>query len=322
MPFEQFDRSKLKRLPLSERIHDLNLSIMLDPETHNPSFSHPEINILSEKILNARKHNAAVIIMMGAHVIRSGVAPYLLKLAEKGFVTHFAMNGAAAIHDFEFAEIGATTESVAKYISEGQFGLWLEDGYFNDAVNYGADNGLGFGEAVGRYIEENNFPHRQYSLLSGCYRMKIPATVHVGIGCDIVHEHPNCNGEAIGKTSYTDFLIYARSIQNLEKGVFLNFGSAVTGPEVYLKCLAMARNVARQEGKRIADFTTAVFDLHDLEGKNPNETPQKSDPRYFFRPWKTILSRTVSDGGESYYVQGVHRETIPALASRLLALGG
>jgi hypothetical protein len=321
MPFELFDRSKLKRLPIAERVHDLDLSVMLDPETHTPDFVHSTIDLLSKKIIEARKQNAAVLMMMGAHVIRAGTAPYLIRLMERGLITHFALNGAGAIHDFEFAEIGATTESVAKYISEGQFGLWLEDEKFNDAVNSGAAAGIGLGEALGKYIEENKFPHKKYSLLAAAYRMKVPATVHVGIGCDIVHEHPNCDGAAAGKASYTDFLIYARTIQNLEKGVFLNFGSAVIGPEVYLKCLAMARNVARQEGKKISDFTTAVFDLHALEGQNIHDAPPKTDPRYYFRPWKTIMARTVADGGEGYYVQGSHADTVPALAAKLLSTG-
>jgi hypothetical protein len=319
MPFEQFDRSKLRMLPLSRRVHDLDLSAMLDIETHKPGFTHPTIDLLARRILSAREKGAAVLMMMGAHVIRAGTAPYLLKLMEKGLITHFALNGAGAIHDFEFAEIGATTESVAKYISEGQFGLWTEDGRFNEAVNQGAAEGLGFGESIGRYIEANAFPYRQYSLFAGGYRMQVPVTVHVGVGCDIVHEHPNCDGAAIGKASYTDFLIYAKTIQNLEHGVFLNFGSAVIGPEVYLKCLSMARNVAHQEGKKITDFTTAVFDLHALEGLDINEAPPKTDPRYYFRPWKTIMARTVADGGEGYYVQGSHGETVPALAAKLLA---
>ena len=320
MPFEQFDRSKLKLLPISDRIHDLDLSIMLNPETHIPAFTHPTIDILCDRIIKARKQNASVIMMMGAHVIRAGTAPYLLKLMERGLVTHFALNGAGAIHDFEFAKIGATTESVARYISEGQFGLWVEDEYFNDAVNQGAANGMGFGEAVGCYIEEKKFPFRQNSLVAGGYRMKVPVTVHVGIGCDIVHEQPNCDGAALGKASYTDFLIYAKTIQNLDNGVFLNFGSAVIGPEVYLKSLSMARNVAHQEGKKITNFSTAVFDLLPLEDQKFHDTPPKTDPRYYFRPWKTILARTVADGGESFYVQGNHRDTVPALASKLLAV--
>jgi hypothetical protein len=318
MPFEQFDRSRLKLLPISRRVHDLDLSVMLDPDTHGPSFSHPAIDTLAERILRARERGAAVLMMMGAHVIRSGTAPYLIRLMEKNIVTHFALNGAGAIHDFEFAEIGGTTESVARYISEGQFGLWIEDGRINEAVQQGDAAGLGFGESIGKYIEEHAFPHRQYSLFAAGYRLQVPVTVHVGIGCDIVHEHETADGAAIGRASYTDFLIYARTVENLENGVFLNFGSAVTGPEVYLKCLSMARNVARQQGRNIAHFTTAVFDLLPLEGEPVRETPEKTDPRYYFRPWKTILARTVADGGESYYIQGSHRGTIPALAKKLL----
>lgn len=319
MPFEQFDRSLLRMKPLSERVHDLDLSAMLDPDAHKPEFKHPAIDLLAERILKAREKGAAVLMMMGAHVIRAGTAPYLLRLMEKGLVTHFALNGAGSIHDFEFAEIGATTESVARYISEGQFGLWTEDGRFNEAVNEGAAAGLGFGEAVGKYIEAHEFPHREYSLLAGGYRMQVPVTVHVGVGCDIVHEHPNCDGAALGKASYTDFLIYTKTLQNLENGVFLNFGSAVIGPEVYLKALSMVRNVAHQRGGKIAQFTTAVFDLHPIEGNDFHAAPPKTDPRYYFRPWKTILARTVADGGEGYYICGSHNETVPALAAKLLA---
>jgi len=143
--------------------------------------------------------------------------------------------------------------------------------------------------------------------------------VHVGIGNDIIHEHPNCDGAALGETSYRDFLIFAETVRNLEGGVFLNLGSAVTGPEVYLKALAMARNIAQQEGKSIAHFTTGVFDLLPLEGEDYHLEAPKSDPRYYYRPWKTILARTVADGGESYYIQGEHRKTVPNLARLILA---
>lgn len=129
MPFEIFDRSRLKLLPLSQRIHDLNLDVMMDPEA-NPGFSHLSVTELAARIRRAKEKNAAVLLMLGGHVIRSGAAPLLIRLMEEGYITHFAMNGAAAIHDFEFAMIGATTESVAKYISEGQFGLWQEDGQY------------------------------------------------------------------------------------------------------------------------------------------------------------------------------------------------
>ncbi len=319
MPFKQFDRSRLKLKPLAQREHDLDLGVMMQPGGSLPEFRHPTIGILAERIITARRKGASVILMMGAHVIRAGAAPLLIALMKKGLITHFALNGAGAIHDFEFALIGATTESVAKYISEGQFGLWHETGYINEAAIQGAKDGLGLGEAIGRMIETSHFPNRETSLLAAGYRHQVPVTVHVGIGCDIIHEHPNCDGAALGQTTYTDFLIYADTISKLENGVFLNFGSAVIGPEVYLKCLSMARNVAHQHGDKIAHFTTAVFDLLPLEGQDVHETPPKSDTRYYFRPWKTIMARTVADGGESYYVQGQHKDTVSALYRELIS---
>ena len=324
MPFAKFDRSTLRLKPLSQRVHDMDMSEMIYPGDSVPEYDNPAIGILADRMIAARKKGASVILMLGAHVIKTGLSPILVSLMEKGYVTHFALNGAGAIHDFELALIGATTESVAKYISEGQFGLWKETGRINDAAKAAASDGIGLGEAVGRMIEEERFPHRDISLLAAGYRLQVPVTVHVGIGCDIIHEHPNCDGAAVGAASYTDFLIYAHSVTRLEGGVFLNFGSAVTGPEVYLKCLAMARNAASQrgQGEQIAHFTTAVFDLLPLEGQDLHTTPPKSDPRYYFRPWKTILARTVADGGESYYVQGEHRLTLSALHRKLIEKSG
>ena len=318
MPFKQFDRSKLLLKALDERVHDLDLSIMRDPKNPCPTMDHPTIDLLAEKIVQAREKGATVLMAMGAHCLRAGNGPLLIELMRRGLITHFALNGAGAIHDFELAMIGATTESVARYISEGQFGLWKETGMLNDVAKIAVKDGLGYGEALGREIVEKNFKYKEYSLLAAGYQYQVPVTVHVGLGCDIIHEHPNCSGAALGEASYTDFLIYAQSITNLENGVFLDFGSAVIGPEVYLKCLSMARNVAHQRGEKIAHFTTAVFDLHDLENKNVMETPPKGDPRYYFRPWKTIMARTVADGGESHYVCGRHDETVPNLYVKLL----
>jgi hypothetical protein len=148
--------------------------------------------------------------------------------------------------------------------------------------------------------------------LAAGVRLGVPVTVHIGIGYDIIHEHPNCDGAALGQTSYQDFLIFTESVTKLEGGVLLNFGSAVMGPEVYLKALAMARNVAHQEGRVIRHFTTGVFDLIPLEGDTRHQAPRE-DPRYYYRPWKTILVRTVADGGESFYIAGDHRITVPHL---------
>ncbi len=142
-------------------------------------------------------------------------------------------------------------------------------------------------------------------------------TVHVGIGYDILHEHPNCDGAAAGKASYRDFLIFANTVEKLEGGVMLSFGSAIMAPEVYLKALAMTRNVARQAERDIRQFTTAVFDIVPIQGDIHRELP-KTDPGYYFRPHKTILARTVADGGQSFYFCGDHRATIPALRQALL----
>ena len=320
MPFPQFDRSKLILKPLSEREDDADLSIMIRPESRVEPFEDPSLPTIAERIIKARRNGSPVILMMGAHVIKCGLGPLIVDLMSKGLLTHVATNGAAAIHDFEFALIGKSTESVARYVQTGEFGLWQETGRINDAAVAAKRDGIGFGEAVGRMIEEERLPHRDISVFAAGYRLRIPVTVHVSIGQDIIHEHPNFDGAAVGASSYTDFLIFTEGITRLEGGVFLNIGTAVMGPEVYLKALSMARNVARQEGRTIRHFTTAVFDLLDLGGDTAHEAP-KDDPRYYFRPYKTILVRTVADGGESFYVKGDHRQTLPALYHLLDGVG-
>jgi hypothetical protein len=319
MPFEQFDRSRLQILPIGERAHDLDITTMLnEPDGPRVPFEHAALPKLAERIVRAAHEKRSILFCCGAHVLRLGNAPLLIDLMERGLLSHLALNGAGAIHDFELAMIGHTCESVARYVSDGQFGLWQESSRLNDAAAAGYRDSIGLGEAIGRMIEEEQFPHRQTSVLAAAYRLGIPATVHVSIGQDIVHEHPNFDGAATGATSYTDFLVYTQTVTRLERGVFLNIGSAVMGPEVYLKALAMARNVAHQQSEQICQFTTAVFDLPNLGDDLSHEAP-KTDPRYYFRPFKTILVRTVADGGESFYVQGDHKATIPALYDAILA---
>jgi len=310
MPFPTFDRSQLHLRPLAQRYNDLDISAVLSLDAALPEFSHAAIPILGERLNAAKRKGAARILLMGAHVIRAGVSRYLIDLMERGLITHLAMNGAGPIHDWELALIGATTESVAHYIQTGEFGLWQETGLMNNAIVEGARAGLGMGEALGQAILHGHFPNKDISLLAAAVRLGVPVTVHVGIGYDIIHEHPNCDGAALGQTSYRDFLVFTQSVTGLEDGVLLNFGSSVMGPEVYLKALSMARNVAHQQRKVIRQFTTAVFDLMPLEG-DFRQQASKTDPRYYYRPWKTILVRTVADGGESFYVQGDHRLTVP-----------
>lgn len=312
MPFEQFDRSQLALQPLALRAHDLDRSCLIYPDSPRDPFEHEAIPKLAKRVARAAAAGRSVIFCCGAHVLRKGNAPLLIDLMERGLLAHLALNGAGAIHDFEMALVGATSESVARYVRTGEFGLWTETGRINDAAAAASRDGIGLGEAVGRMIHQEAFPFRQTSVLAAGYRLRVPVTVHVAIGQDIIHEHPNFDPAATGAATYADFLIYTQSIARLEGGVFVNLGSAVMGPEVYLKALTMARNAARQRGESIRHFTTAVFDLLAL-GDDWREEPSKSDPRYYFRPYKTILVRTVADGGTSYYVQGDHRQTVPAL---------
>ena len=312
MRFAFTDRTALKIKPLSDRKHDLGLSIISELNTIKKSEVDKKFRKVAKRIIFAKKNSASAILMMGGHVIRAGVQRYLIDLMRRGFISCIAMNGAGMIHDFEFALIGATTESVAKYINEGQFGLWNETGRINDIINKGYNDGSGMGEAVGQAIYDENFPFKDISLLASAYLLKIPVTVHVGIGCDIIHEHPNCDGAATGATSYKDFLYFAKIVENLEGGIVMNFGSAVMAPEVFLKALSMARNIAHQQGEIIKHFSTLVCDLHELPDDYSKEPPKNSSA-YYFRPFKTMLVRTVADGGESFYVKGNHSDTIPSL---------
>jgi len=312
-----FDRSRLRIRPLSERVHDLDLRHWMALNDPAPEFQHADLGKVAERLKSAQADNAARILLMGAHLIRAGVSRHIIDLMERGFIDHIAMNGAGPIHDFELARIGATTESVARYIRTGEFGLWRETGELNDWASEADGLSLGLGENIGRRILQSDFPHRDLSILAAAHRLSIPATVHAGIGYDILHEHPNCDGAAYGAASYRDFLIFVHTLERLEGGVVLSFGSATMAPEVFLKALAMVRNVARQHGRNINRFTTAVFDIVPIGGDYRRELP-RTDPGYYFRPHKTMLVRTVADGGESFYIRGEHRATLPALRRALL----
>jgi hypothetical protein len=317
MPFEQFDASRVRLRPLRERTHDLDLSCLVFPDSAREPFEHAAVPKIASRVVEAAAAGRSVIFMCGAHVLRKGNGPLLIDLMERKLLTHVGLNGAGAIHDFELAWIGGTSESVARYIVSGEFGMWRETGRINDAAVAGCRDGIGLGEAIGRMIEDESFPNRKTSVLAAGYRLGVPVTVHVAIGQDIVHQHPNFDAAATGAATYTDFLVLARNVARLEGGVLANLGTAVMGPEVYLKALAMARNVAGQRGEAIRHFTTAVFDLVPLGDDLTREAP-KSDPRYYFRPYKTVLVRTVADGGTSYYIQGDHGQTVPALYDEII----
>lgn len=313
-----FDRSRIALAHLAQRGHDLKIDDCHRLDQPFLPYRHDEYPELIEAIVAARRQGRPVIAMIGGHPIKLGLSRYLVDLIQRRVLTHLATNGAGIIHDYELAVGGGTSEDVPKWIQAGQFGLWRETGRLNDIIAEAARRGEGLGEAVGRVIHEQRFPYRDVSLAAAGWQAGVPVTSHVGIGSDIIHAHANCDGAALGAASFTDFLIFARGIEDLEGGVFLNIGTAVAGPEVYLKALSMARNVAHQQGRHIRHFTTAVFDLVELPADFRRGPPSKDHPQYYYRPWKTILVRTVADGGRSYYFAGDHRQTIPTLWRELV----
>jgi len=253
--YETFDRSRLQLRSLEERGCDLwepNVAELASPQQPLDCESLRQVALA---IREATQNLSPVIVMIGGHPIKLGLSRFLIDLMERGLVTHLATNGAGLIHDFELALHGGTSEDVAKWI---KFGLWQETGHLNDIVTAAASNDEGLGEGLGRAIESQKLPQRDISIAAAAWRCGVPVTSHVSIGSDIIHGYANCDGAALGKVTHTDFLILAKAIQNLEGGVFLNIGSAVTGPEVYLKALSMARNTARQSNHEISHFTTAV----------------------------------------------------------------
>ncbi len=317
--YPRFDRSRIKLDSLAARGDDLAITDCLQLAPPARPYEHAEYPELVARIVAARHADRPVILMMGGHPIKLGLSRFLVDLIQRKWISHLATNGSGIIHDFELATWGGTSEDVPKWIQRGQFGLWQQTSELNEVIRRAAQGGLGLGEAVGQYLEESAAAHRGLSVAAAGWRCGVPVTCHVGIGSDIIHAHPNCDGGALGATSYQDFLIFTQAVADLEGGVFLNVGTSVAGPEVYLKALSMARNVAHQDGQHVRHFTTAVFDLVELPSDYRRGPPGKDHPQYYYRPWKTILVRTVADGGQSYHFQGDHRQTIPTLWQRLTA---
>src|SRR5436305_1806123 len=186
MPYPAFDRSRLRIQPLANRQHDLDLSAVLPLDAAPPDFDHLAVADLGRRLVEARRRGSARLLIMGAHVLRAGVSRYLIDLMERGLIPHVAMNGAGPIHDWELALIGATTESVARYIATGEFGLWHETGRMNDVIRDGARQGFGLGECLGRAVLDGNFPHKDVSLLAAAVRLGVPPTFHVGVRQDLI----------------------------------------------------------------------------------------------------------------------------------------
>ncbi|GBL19718.1 hypothetical protein EMGBS3_14240 [Anaerolineaceae bacterium] len=197
MAYPIFDRSQLQLRPLAERVHDFTRSEMLNPGDALPALHSAALDAFVERVLAAHRRGKPLILMHGGHVVKQGLGRLVIDLMERGIVQHVAMNGSGPIHEYELALIGATTENVARYITEGQFGLWQETGRLNDVAAEAARTGMGLGEAFGRFIAESGLPYSADSILAAGWRLRVPVTVHVGIGQDIIHEHPNCDGGCV-----------------------------------------------------------------------------------------------------------------------------
>lgn len=325
MAYPQFDTSKIKLKPIAKREHKLHVRDLhpVDDAPKPGGFRSLNVPVVADRILKAKTRNKPRILFMGGHVIKSGLSLYLIEMMKRGWVSHLAMTGSGAIHDWELATVGGTSEDVPKYLEKGEFGMWEETGQLNDVLSCRCSPD-GAGETIGLAIRHHVVGKPEYpdvSVLAAASMLDIPATVHVAIGQDVVHQHYGFPAAAVGHATYIDFLIFAYSVSQLHGGgVFMNFGSAVAGPELFLKALSMARNVAHQKKELVLRFTTAVFDVTDYSHDS------RSSTRYSFlqRPRKTLMDRAVECrngkhvSGESYAVCGEHVETLSALYRELV----
>jgi deoxyhypusine synthase len=296
---------------LSSRPSKVSLTDFAKPVSDNSSLSDfldsfpnilavKNLRELATRIHRARELNKPIIWGIGGHVIKTGLAPLLIDLMQKGFLTAIAANGSVVVHDAEIAMVGATSEDVDATLGEGAFGAADETGkVLNRAAQEGVRDKLGLGESIGRALMTMNPPHRDYSLLCAAYKARVPVTVHLTIGGDIAHFHPAVDGAALGATTHTDFRLLAEIVRRMNGGgVYLNIGSAVTLPEVFLKCVTVVRNL----GHQLQDITTANFDFIQS-----------------YRPLTNVVRRPTADGaGAGYAITGHHELTIPLLAAQLL----
>lgn len=317
MEYGTLDFSGIHTYSAANRVNLVRIDTMLTPGVDPvPDWDGgAEFDELVERIKAARAAGRPVIWSQGAHVIKNGLSRYLIQLMKRGVITHIAGNGACSIHDFELAYLGGTSEDVPRALEDGSFGMWEETGrWMNEALQYGAAHDMGYGESLAYYIDQHQerFPYRDDCVLYQAYKNNVPATYHISLGTDIIHQHPIVDFAAIGKTSGIDFHRYCYSVSQLEGGVFLNFGSAVIGPEVFLKAISISRNL----GYQTYHITTANFDLIQLG--NYREKIGYDDPHYYYRPRKNIVNRPPQCGGIGWHFVGDHKQTIPNLYARLI----
>ena len=300
---------RIKRYPLSARKSKVEGECVAVPHRKGASFrgfldglpsilAAADFRAIAHAVVQARNDGRPVVLGMGAHPIKVGVAPVIIDLMRRGIVTAVASNGACIIHDFELSLMGRTSEDVASELCSGRFGMARETGRgLSEAVNRGVKKGFGIGRAVGEYIFRSSHPLKDTSMFSEGFRLGVPMTVHVALGTDIMHMHPEADGAMIGEGSLRDFRLLASIVSDLEEGVYINLGSAVIMPEVFLKALTVARNL----GRKVENFTTVNMDFVQ-----------------HYRPRENVLCRPTMRKGRSYALTGHHEIMFPLLAAAII----
>jgi hypothetical protein len=308
-PYEEFDLSGVKTYPLGSRRSKAHAADFAAPfkagsgvagliESLPGILAAADFKAVVAAMRAARDTGHGIIWGLGAHVVKTGLSPVIIDLMERGFVSAIATNGAGVIHDFELALSGSTSEDVDEALGPGRFGMAEETGRdLNRAINEGVAAGMGLGQSVVSHLHRVQPPHAAISILASAGRLEIPVTAHVGMGTDIIHMHKDASGAAIGEGSLRDFRYFVSSVTRLENGVYLNCGSAVVLPEVFLKAVALARN----QGHSLAGLTTANFDFIR-----------------HYRAQTNVVSRPVAGVGKGYALVGHHELLIPLLAAALI----
>ncbi|MBE6937489.1 MAG: hypothetical protein E7460_02900 [Ruminococcaceae bacterium] len=315
----QLDFENIRTWSVKDRVNLVRIDNLFNLTDEFADYENPDFDTLVSKIIAAKEAGAAVIMSIGAHVIKNNLSRFLIALIKEGYITHLSGNGACSIHDFELCYNGGTSENVPTAIEDGSFGMWEETGaWMNEAIQEGAKRDLGYGEALAVYVDEHpeKFPYRDDCVFYQAWKHGVPATYHIALGTDIIHEHPSVDFAAIGKCSGIDFHKYCYSMKNLENGVFMNFGSGVIGPEVFLKALSIVRNL----GYPSFHITTGNFDLIDL-GDYRSKIGY-DDPNYYYRPRKNIVNRPTSVAGQGWHFVVDHKISIPNLYFKLKAKEG
>jgi deoxyhypusine synthase len=307
--FKPLDFTKVRTYPVTKRFSKVQTSLLGKKLTKGASMrvflrGLPEIlaaqNLkeIARKIADCHLKNRTVVLGMGAHPIKVGLSPLIIDFMERGIIDAIALNGAGVIHDFELAYMGETSEDVAAAIKDGSFGMGEETGSFiNQAIIDGSRNSLGIGAAVGLAINKHRLTHRKLSILSTAARLGIPVTSHIAIGTDIIHMHPKADGKALGDGSLRDFRTLTSVVATLDRGIYLNFGSAVVLPEVFLKAVSLARNL----GRPIGHLTTVNLDFLQ-----------------HYRPLTNVVNRPTMHGGKGYNLTGHMEIMVPLLFAAVL----